>query len=292
MNKLEHILAAQNVLGEGPIWNVEEQALYWVDIYGCTIHRFQPETRAHEVFSIGIPIGVLAFRRGGGCVLATKYGFALWDTQTQALTFSQNPEDGQLYRRFNDGAVDCRGRFWAATMSEQEEKHEPSGVLYRLDPDGSVHKMETGLIIPNGIGWSPDNTVMYFTDSARRIIYRYDFDQITGVITHRRTFVSTSEEQGVPDGLVVDSEGYVWSVYWGGEKVIRYTPDGEIERVIAVPVLQPSSCAFGGKNLDELYITSAQKGLSDAQRRKYPLSGDIFRAKISIKGLEKFQFNG
>ncbi len=292
MSTVEHILAAQNIVGEGPVWNGKEQALYWVDIQGHTIHRLQPETGEHHAFEVGVAVGVLAFRQTGGLVLATKNGFALWDTQTQRVHILVNPELDQTHKRFNDGAVDCKGRFWAATMNEEEEKQKPEGVLYRLDPDGTVHVMDTGFIIPNGMGWSPDNTRMYVTDSPKHIIYMYDFDLQTGAIEHRRTFVYTPEEQGVPDGLTVDSEGYVWSAYWGGAKLVRYDPHGKAERVINVPVPQPSSCVFGGKNLDELYITSARKGLSDEQIKAYPLSGDLFRLKTDIKGLEKFLFAG
>jgi len=292
MYELEHVLAVQNIVGEGPIWNGKEQALYWVDIQGHTIHRLQPETMEHSVFDVGVAVGVLVFRQTGGLVLASKNGFAVWDTQTQVVNFLVDPEAGQTQKRFNDGAVDCRGRFWAATMNEQEEHQKPEGVLYRLDPDGSVHVMETGFIIPNGMGWSPDNTRMYVTDSTRHIIYMYDFDQQTGAIDQRRTFVYTPEEQGVPDGLTVDSEGCVWSACWGGAKIVRYDPHGKVERIINMPVLQPSSCVFGSKNLDELYITSARKGLSDEQRTAYPLSGDLFRLKTDIKGLEKFSFAG
>ncbi len=292
MSIVEHILAVQNIVGEGPVWNVQEQALYWVDIQGHTIHCLGPETGAHRVFDVGVAVGVLAFRQKGGLVLATKNGFALWDTHSQVLDIIANPEAGQAHKRFNDGAVDCKGRFWAATMSEEEEKQKPEGVLYRLDPDHSVHVMDTGFIIPNGMGWSPDNTRMYVTDSTRHVIYVYDFDAEQGTIDSRRTFVDTSDEQGVPDGLTVDSEGYIWSVRWGGAKVVRYDPDGNVERVINMPVLQPSSCVFGGKELNELYITSASKGLSDEQRREYSLSGDLFRLKTDILGLEKFAFGG
>ena len=177
-------------------------------------------------------------------------------------------------------------------MSEEEEKQQPAGVLYRLDADHSVHIMDRGFIIPNGIGWSSDNTRMYMTDSTRQSIYMYDFDAQAGTIDSRRTFVYTPDEQGVPDGLTVDSEGYIWSARWGGSKVGRYDPDGNVERVISVPVPQPSSCVFGGKNLNELYITSASKGLSDEQRKVYPLSGDLFRFKTDIRGVEKFLFAG
>lgn len=290
MNTVEHVLTTQNRLGEGPIWSTGEQSLYWVDIENKTFSRWKPETGSYEVFPVGTQVGVLALRANGGLVLATEKGFAYWDEQTQNLKVIAHPEADQPQRRFNDGAVDCRGRFWAGTMNVAENTND--GVLYRLDPDGSVHVMETGIGIANGIGWSPDNTILYFTDSPRRIIYAYDFDATTGTITNRRIFVQASDESGVPDGLTVDSEGHIWSAYWDGAKIVRYTPQGQVERVIQMPVLRPTSCVFGGSTLDELYITSAWSRLSEEQRRQYPLSGDLFRIKAGIRGLEKYTFGG
>ena len=166
------------------------------------------------------------------------------------------------------------------------------GVRYCLDPDGSVHSMMSGVSVPNGIGWSPNNTIMYFTDSALRTIYAYDFDAEQGKITHGRVFVSTPDTPYLPDGLTVDSEGYLWNCCWDGGKILRYNPAGALERVIEVPVLRPTSCVFGGHDLDELYVTSARNGLTDEQLNMYPYSGDLFRLKTKFRGVEKFQFAG
>lgn len=296
---VEDVLPCQCKLGEGPVWSATEQALYWVDIVNHRFSRFYPESGKYEVFDAGLPVGVLALRVHGGLVMATKEGFAFWHWQTQAGTQSHlefianaNPEVSKPHNRFNDGAVDCQGRFWAGTMCEGYEDCEGAGSLYRLDPDLSVSVMETGLTISNGIGWSPDNTRMYLTDSPRRIIYVYDFDAHNGTISNRRPFVHTPDESSVPDGLTVDSEGFVWSARWGGWRIIRYDPDGETERVIQMPVQYPTSCAFGGPNLDELYITSARTALSEQKRSQQPQAGDLFRLQVGIKGQEQHTFAG
>jgi sugar lactone lactonase YvrE len=287
MTDVEHILASHNELGEGPLWHADEQALYWVDIEAGRIHRFYPDVGKHDVFELGIPIGALSFRAGGGLVLATRDGFALWDADSQRLALIANPEPGKTGARFNDGKVDPQGRFWAGTMAEGA-----TSALYRLNPDGSVHTMITGVTISNGIGWSPDGTTMYFTDTRRYTIDAYDFDPAAGLISNRRTFVHDDREAGYPDGLAVDSEGFVWSARIGAWKVIRYAPDGAVEREIHLPVKNPSSCIFGGENLDELYITTAWMGLSAGERSQQPLAGDLFRLRAGVKGLEVVKFAG
>ena len=287
MSEVEHVLAAHNQLGEGALWSVDEQALYWVDIERNTFSRFLPTTGVYETVDVGVPIGVLALRTSGGLVMATKKGFALWDKDAAKLRYILNPEFDKPHLRFNDGAVDSRGRFWAGSMGGTGE-----GTLYRLDPDGSVHIIIPGVTTPNGIGWSPDDTLMYFTDSGTRTIYAFDYDAVGGNVINRRTFVEVPEEIGTPDGLVVDREGYIWSACWDGAKIVRYTPSGAVDRIIPVPALRPTSCVFGGPTLDELYITSAFTGLSEEQLKQYPLSGDLFRLKVDITGREKFKFAG
>jgi sugar lactone lactonase YvrE len=292
VNDVEHVLAVQNILGEGPLWNSEEQALYWVDIYGHRFYRYEPATGELESFNVGLPVGALALRKAGGLVMATKRGFAFWDRQ-EGLRSIVDPEAHKPYSRFNDGAVDRQGRFWAGTMCDPEDGcPQPESSLYRLDPDLSLHVMATEVGIANGIGWSPDQRLMYFTDSPLRMIYVYDFDAATGTIENRRPFVHTPEEKGVPDGLTVDSEGFVWSACWGGGKITRYDPTGKVERVIQLPVQYPTSCTFGGPSLDELYITSAWTALSEEKRRQQPLAGDLFRLRTDIKGQEEPKFAG
>jgi sugar lactone lactonase YvrE len=287
VSEVEHVLAVQNRLGEGPRWNVDEQALYWVDIENDAFHRFDPATGAQERCVVGLPVSALGFRAAGGLILATRDGFAVWEPETQALRFLADPEAHRPESRFNDGAVDCRGRFWAGTMSV-----DPTSSLYRLDPDGSVQQMETGLTISNGIGWSPDNRTMYLTDTPRQVIYAYDFDAATGAIANRRLFVATPDELGGPDGLAVDSEGGVWSARWGGWKVTRYDPGGAVEREIRLPVECPTSCNFGGAGLDELYITSAWTGVDPAQLAAQPWAGDLFRVQVGIKGRPESKYAG
>lgn len=287
MSEVEHILAVGSELGEGPLWNVEEQALYWVDIQGNCFHRFRPASGAHEVFDVGLLVSALAFRAAGGLLMATGQGLAFWEPETRALRFVADPEAGKPEARFNDGAVDRQGRFWVGTLSQ-----DPTSSLYRLDADLSLHCMETGTTVSNGIGWSPDDKTMYFTDSRPRLIYAYDFDAATGEIENRRTFVHVPEGEGVPDGLTVDREGFVWSARWGGWKVVRYDPIGQVEREVRLPAQYPTSCTFGGPRLDELYITSAWTALGEAGRKAQPLAGDLFRLPAGVRGFETPKFSG
>jgi len=287
VSQVETVLNVQNILGEGPLWHPDEQALYWVDIEGHRFHRLTPATGQHEVFEVGLPVGTLAFRQIGGLILATKNGFAYWDEDKQSLEFFNDPETDKPDARFNDGAVDRQGRFWAGTLGDGSNNN-----LYRLDPDGSLHTMETGLTVSNGIGWSPDNKTMYFTDSMPRMIYAYDFDAATGAIENRRPFIHTPDEPGVPDGLTVDSQGLIWSARWGGWKITRYDPDGKVEREIQVPAQRPTSCTFGGPDLNELYVTSASVGIDWLERVKQPEAGNLFRIHVDVKGLPEPKFAG
>ena len=211
MVDVERVLPAANKLGEGPLWNQGEGALYWVDIEGHCFHRYFPETESRETFQIGQAVGCLAFRASGGLVLALRDGLGFWDFDSQIFHLVKNPEEGRQNARFNDGRVDRKGRFWVGTLGE-----DTGSSLYRLDPDGAIHTMETGITISNGIGWSPDGQTMYYTDSSLRVIYAYDFDPASGLIKNRRPFVQVPEGEGFPDGLCVDSEGFVWSAHWDG----------------------------------------------------------------------------
>ena len=184
--------------------------------------------------------------------------------------------------------MDRRGRFWAGTMTVEGA----TSALYRLDADASVHKMESGITIANGLGWSPDNKIMYFTDTMIHTIYAYDFDLESGSIANRRVFAHDPDLPGLPDGLCVDSEGCVWSARILDWRIVRYDPDGRVEREIRLPVKNPTSCAFGGENLDELYVTTAAIGLTDEEARQQPLAGDLFRIHTGIVGQVEPSFAG
>jgi len=287
MAQAEHLLAIGNRLGEGPLWHPAEETLYWVDIEGETIYRISTETGEPEGFPAGQPVGCLAFRESGGLALGTRDGLGYGNLPEITPEIIHTPEPGRANSRFNDGKVDRKGRFWAGTLGEDDQSK-----LYRWDPDGSLQAMQTGVQISNGIGWSPDDSLMYYTDSPKGLIYLYDFDLESGVIDNRREFASVQPEDGVPDGLTVDSDGFVWSAHWDGWRITRYDPEGKIERVIYLPVQRPTSCTFGGTELDQLFITSARTGLSEADLRDQPLAGDLFLLAAEVKGQKETFFSG
>lgn len=284
----EHVVACQNIVGEGPVWNAKEQAIYWVDIDGKKIQRYYTETGNYEVFDMPIKICLMAFRSKGGMILGTEDGFYFWDPSTKKLDFIFHPEKGKIEARFNDGKVDRKGRLWAGTMTHQGA----SSSLYRMDANLSVRQMESGITISNGVGWSPNNKIMYFVDSIRYVIYAYDFDFEKGSLSNRRAFVQLTESFGIPDGLTVDSEGFVWVAIYGGWKVMRYNPSGKVAAEITFPVSKPSSCIFGGKNYDELYVTTISEGLTAEDKLKQPMAGDLFIIKTDVKGLPEPDFAG
>lgn len=210
MADIQHLFPSQDQLGEGPLWDYRQQQLFWVDIDGKRIHQLDPVTCIYTVFHIPVKVGVLGLRRCGGFVMATQNGFAFWQPETNEISYITDPEADKPLSRFNDGAVDRVGRFWAGSYGAK------SNHLYRLDADLSVQRLASGLKIPNGIGWSPDNHYLYFTDSMKHKIYRYEFELETGQIRKRITWVDSEKQPGVPDGLTVDQEGNVWSARWDG----------------------------------------------------------------------------
>ncbi len=216
-------------------------------------------------------------------------GLALWDFDKSRLEFVADTEFEKKESRFNDGAVDPQGRFWAGTLTHDGSA---SSSLYRLDPDYSVHTMATGLTISNGIGWSPDGKTMYLADTEKQVIYAYDFDAGTGNIENRRDFVRTTSEEGFPDGLTVDADGFLWVGFYGGWRVVRYGPGGKREREVRLPVANVTACTFGGPDISDLYITTAWSGLTDEQRREQPLAGDLFLLRTNVKGQPQVKFRG
>jgi len=293
MTELQNVVKSQSKLGEGPLWSEEEQSLYWVDIHNSRVERFIPASNDHRVFEFDTAITALGFRSSGGFVVATARGIGFMQLSSRTPDIAEHPEVEKPYNRFNDGAVDPQGRFWAGTMYEGPETGEPTeGRLYRFDADYSLHVMQTGMTISNGMGWSPDLKTMYFTDTLRRVIYAYDYDAASGAIDHRRVFVDSSSEGGYPDGMTVDGEGGVWSVRWGGWKITRFDPAGKVEREIKLPVECPTSCTFGGEDFNDLYVTSAWTALTDYQRQQQPMAGDVFRLATNVKGRAPWQFAG
>ena len=254
------------------------------------VHLHDPHTGRVKTLEVGQPVGAAVPCSDGRLALALRDGFAHLDAATEALTFIAHVELDLPGQRMNDGSCDAAGRFWAGTMCMSERPG--LGSLYRLDPDGSVHRMVTGVGISNGIDWSLDGTRMYYVDSLAQSIDLFDFDVRLGQIANRRLFVAIDPAAGCPDGLTVDAEGAVWLALWGGSAIHRYLPDGTLDRVLRLPVTHPTTCAFGGPDLADLYITSAVIKLSDEERRRQPLGGAVLRHRPGVAGRPAHAFAG
>jgi sugar lactone lactonase YvrE len=290
MSTVELALAARAELGEGARWDERTQTLFWVDILRGLVHRFAPATGACRSWSVGQPVGAAAVREAGGLVLALRDGFATLDLDTGALAWIARVEHDRPTQRMNDGRCDAAGRFWAGTMA-----FEPSpgtGTLYRLEPGGQVAPMLADLTISNGLDWSPDGRTLYFVDSGTQRVDLFDFDPHAGALSNRREFVRVPDVAGMPDGLVVDADGFVWVALWGGGALHRYATDGALARVITLPVSHPTSCAFGGPDLGDLYVTSASVELTPAALARQPYAGGLFRLRPGVAGRAGHRFAG
>lgn len=283
------IINSQDTLGEGPVWSGQEQALYWIDIKAPSIQRWVPATGAHDTWAMPAEIGCFSLREQGGAVVALQTGIAFYDFDAKHLEPIIDPEADKPSNRFNDGKCDRRGRFWTGTM-DNEEKDFTLGALYRINPDRGVTKVRAQVGISNGLGWSPDNKVMYYADSPAKVIYAFDFDIETGEARNERIFAEIIE--GVPDGLTVDSEGYVWNAQWDAWRVTRYAPDGTVDRIVRMPVQRPTSCMFGGPDLKDLFVTSASIHLTPSQKHQQPEAGNVFAVKTDVAGLPEPRFAG
>jgi L-arabinonolactonase len=290
MTEIRCVLAARALLGEGPLWDPEEQVLYWVDIKSRIVHRFDPATARDTEWPMPEPVGSLALRASGGLVVALSSGFHFFDPNTGAIETVSRPELDRPGNRFNDGKPDRRGRFWAGTMHDHESA--PSGALYRLDPDGTCHRMVDGVIISNALCWSPDGRTMYHADTIRRTVWAWDSDPDRGEIANRRVFVTLSGDEGNPDGATVDAEGFVWLAHWNGWQLTRHDPTGRTERVVRLPVQRPTCPAFGGPDLGVLYVTSASSGLSPAELAAQPCAGGLLALDPGVRGVPEARFPG
>lgn len=289
---IECVLQWDAIVGESPVWHPQEQRLYWIDIQGKQVHRFDPESKANKSFLLPEIVTCIALRAQGGLILTLEKSFAFFDPATNHLQRISSVEENIPANRFNDGKCDPQGRFWAGTMDAKEWKR-PSGNLYRMDCDQKVSLMQTQVICSNGSGWSPDGRTMYYTESFRYAVFAYDFEAETGAITNRRIFAEIDEKSGgFPDGMTVDAEGYVWSNQVGLGRIVRYDPQGKVERVVQLPVPRATDCTFGGRNLDTLYITSARETMTSDQLKLAPLSGSLFAIKMGIRGLPSTPYIG
>ena len=291
MSEIEHLISVQDEVGETPIWIPDEQAMYWIDLEGSAVHRYDPTAGERTDWALDVAVTALGRRASGGWILATKTGLVFWDQQTNATEFIVDPVADQEAMRFNDTAVDRQGRLVAGTANVQDFDA-PDGVIYRLDPDLSLHEIDDGYAISNGMGFSPDGKILYVTDMFHNRIVALDYDTGSGATSNKRTFVEVPADTGLPDGLTVDADGFVWSAHWAGSRVTRYDPDGAIERQITMPVTNATCLGFGGAEMNELYIATAWFFMSDKERQAQPRAGDMFRIKTDITGLVEPQFAG
>ena len=300
---IECLVPANNHLGEGPVWDVREQALYWVDGTGSrignpSIWRLNPATGSTKHWTLRHDIGAIALREQGGALLALDDGFYLFDFETESLELIHYVEQDQPRSRLNDGKVDRRGRFFAGAMDDKEELKICG--LWRLDPDLSIHKVDDGIICSNGPCWSPDDKTFYFADTFQQLMWSYDYNIELGELSNKRVFASTENEMGFFDGATVDAEGCVWNALVIGGDLIRYRPDGSEDLRIGMPVKNITSINFGGPNLDEIYVTSMARVSHPAahehfEKRVKPQisAGSLFRIKgLGIRGVEEPRFRG
>jgi L-arabinonolactonase len=288
--RVECVCDAKAILGEGPYWDVTEQQLYWVDIKGQLIHRFDPATGQDKTWSTPEAVGSLAVRANGGLVVALQSGLYFFDLTTSETTPVVLPPGHPSHNRFNDGKVDRQGRFWAGTMDDLEKQ--PSGGLFRLDSNLICQQLVDQITISNSLCWSPDSRTLYYSDSTQHTVWAWDFNAGSGQISNRRVFVQLPPTDGAPDGATIDSEGYFWLCVWGAWEVRRYDPKGELHQTVKMPVRQPSCPMFGGKDLDTIYVTSASKGLSKEQLSEQPQAGSLFAFQPGVKGLPEMRFQG
>ncbi len=273
------------LLGEGPVWESEEQRLIYVDILRGQVHWLDFATGERVTADVGESIGAAVPRNGGGLMLATETGFVARDVDGELRTVWRLNEDLRG-NRMNDGKCDAAGRFWAGTQSDTPEMG--GGSLYRLDPDGTTTRMLGGIGTSNGLDWSDDGKTLYYIDTATKGIDQFDFDPDSGGISNRRRFVDIPAEAGLPDGLTIDAEGGIWVALIRGSAVRRYASDGTLDEVIHFPTSLITSVAFGGPNLDELYVTSASHMLSKPE----PLAGALFRCRPGVKGRLSVAYRG
>ncbi len=275
-------------MGEGPLWDVRQNRLYWLDIVEGKIHRYDPATHKNETFAVGKYVSSVTPTIRGDFLITKGHAIYKWRPEHK-MEKVISAEQRMAGNRFNDGKCDPAGRFWVGSMDMKEERQ--SGSLYRLSADLSIKKMCSGLTVSNGIDWSPGNETMYHVDSPTRRIFAYDFDLDGGTISRKRVAITIPEGNGFPDGITVDCEGNIWVAQWGGSRISRWEPEGRLLEEISVPASQVSSCTFGGRNLDTLYVTTARYGIGRSQVNNEVHAGSLFSIVPGVRGRAANKFN-
>ncbi|HEY7354559.1 MAG TPA: SMP-30/gluconolactonase/LRE family protein [Terriglobales bacterium] len=282
-----------DLCGEGPLWDYEKQILYWTDIDGKKFYRFFWNERRHELVHDGFQVNGFAMQQNGGFVVTNSKGVWLWNPQSKPVLLASEADGQECV--LNDCIADPEGRVYSGSYH-----HKPGGVaapsfLFRIDNDGSVHVADEGIRFSNGLAFSPDCSTLYFSDSTAGCIYSYAWQRETGKLTNRRVFVRLPREEGFPDGLTVDAEGFVWCAHWFGACVTRYDPDGKRERLLKLPATQTSSLAFGGPDLDVIFVTSASlNNMLDIAPPGYDpnrvfVGGRLYQLRSDVQGRREYR---
>jgi len=297
MTTIEPISSHSTTLGENPLWDPDAQRIYWVDAVGRRILRAAPDGRDLEIREVPGEIGSMVLRKKGGAVLALDTGLHFFDFDSGRIERFADPEEKQPQVRLNDGKVDAKGRFIVGSFDK--EAYDPAnpgqvrqsrGSLYRVDPDLSIHTLDTGLSCGNGPCWTPDACTFYFSDTLRGLVWVADWDSEKGVLSNKRRFQAFAPGTGLPDGATVDAEGFYWSSFFGPGEIRRYAPDGTLERAIKLPVLKVTSLMFGGPELDIIYVTTMDDHLPPADG---PMGGRMFAVRgLGIRGVPEPKFAG
>jgi len=288
MSKIETAYRCKNTLGEGITFSKKDQTLYWLDINNTSkLHRFNLNNQQKDIFEIPEIVTATSIKSENEIILVSNNGINLFDTNNKKFERILNIENKFLHTRSNDGASDVMGRLWFGTMQNNFDKDGESipikeniGKLYRVDKDNIITIVEDNIGIPNTFVWSPDNKNFYFTDTLDGNIMKYDYDVETGNLSNKQFFANF--DRGFPDGSTMDTDGCLWNCRWGGSCVVRYTPSGEVDQVIEMPVENITNCVFGGKDLKTLFITSA----NNPGKNQHELDGSLFSINLNYQGLE------
>ncbi|MCY4010128.1 MAG: SMP-30/gluconolactonase/LRE family protein [Anaerolineaceae bacterium] len=286
------LISAENLLGECPLWHPEERALYWADVHGKLLQRYDWASGAITRYKMPEFLGSFAFCAGPAqqLILALEQGLMRYDLPSQHGEWLFRPHPNARHLRFNEGKCDPRGRFWAGTMADRHPR-QAEGKLYSLTADGVASVAFGEIYCPNCLVWSADGRSMFFADTPRQQILRFPFDLDSGALGEAALFVDTHSHPGQPDGGALDADGCLWNAEWGGGRLVRYTPSGKIDRVVALPTSQTTSCAFAGDDLDVLVITTAKRLLSEeALKEQAGLAGNVFAVDVGKTGFPEPQF--
>jgi sugar lactone lactonase YvrE len=283
------VIQTRDQLGETPLWCPRTGKVWWIDIEQPKLHSFDERSGVHQVFPFASTfLGSVAFHRDGGFVLALDNTLYRFDPASRALDSLVEVEPPDAGTRLNDGRCDGQGRLWIGTMDAAIEK--PLGSFYRVEPDGRVQRLFGDIVVTNSVAIAPNGRTLYMSDTRRFKLWAFDLDPETGVIGNRRVFVDYEGQRGRPDGACVDSEGYVWNAVFAGHRVVRYAPDGTVDRVIELPVTNPTCVCLGGADLRTLYITTATKMIAPEVLANERLAGALLAVEVDVPGLPEMPF--